>query len=133
MHSVPNHYPTLFAHMQLQVSHFGKFTDHIVAMNDLEQFKQQELSNILWAYATAGESHPQLFSKVSDHIVGIKDLSVFLPPHSPTSAGCYCMLYCRLGTPPSYLLESSLGFSELGSMKRDGGLFVCTTEKFLTH
>ncbi len=33
-------------------------------MKDLGQFKPQALSNIIWAYATAGELHPLLFQKL---------------------------------------------------------------------
>jgi hypothetical protein len=35
-------------------------------MKDLGHFKPQELSNINWAYATAGELHPLLFQKLAD-------------------------------------------------------------------
>jgi hypothetical protein len=35
-------------------------------MKDLGQFKPQEQSNLLWAYATAGETHPLLFQKMAD-------------------------------------------------------------------
>jgi hypothetical protein len=55
--------------------------DSIVGMHDVGEFKPQELSNIIWSYATEGESHPQLFSKFGDHIVAMNDLSAFLPQH----------------------------------------------------
>jgi hypothetical protein len=48
-------------------------------MRDLSSFKPQELSNIIWAYATAGESHPQLCRKFGDNIVAMKDLGQFKP------------------------------------------------------
>jgi hypothetical protein len=48
-------------------------------MKDLGQFLPQHLSNIIWAYATAGEAHPRLFSKVGDHIVAMKDMGHFKP------------------------------------------------------
>jgi hypothetical protein len=48
-------------------------------MNDLSEFKPQELSNIIWSYATAGEAHPQLFMKFGVHIVAMKDLGQFKP------------------------------------------------------
>ena len=40
-------------------------------------FNPQALSNIIWAYATAGESHPQLFKQLADHIVAQGDLNGF--------------------------------------------------------
>jgi hypothetical protein len=48
-------------------------------MNDLSEFWPQALSNIIWSYATSGESHPQLFMKFGDHIVAMNDLSGFMP------------------------------------------------------
>jgi hypothetical protein len=48
-------------------------------MNDLSEFWPQSLSNIIWAYATAGESHPKLFSKFGDYIGAMKDLGQFKP------------------------------------------------------
>jgi hypothetical protein len=48
-------------------------------MKDLSGFMPQALSNIIWAYATAGKAHPKLFSKIGDHIVAMKDLSIFIP------------------------------------------------------
>ncbi len=37
---------------------FEKFANHIVALNDLNNFWPQALSKIVWVYATAGDSHP---------------------------------------------------------------------------
>jgi hypothetical protein len=51
--------------------------DSIVGMNDLSEFWPQALSNIIWSYATMGQSHPLLFSKVGDHIVAMRNLSGF--------------------------------------------------------
>ena len=48
-------------------------------MKDLGQFLPQHLSNIIWAYATAGKAHPKLFSKIGDHVVAMRDLSGFMP------------------------------------------------------
>jgi hypothetical protein len=48
-------------------------------MKDLGQFKPQNFSNLTWAYATAGETHPQLFKRFGDHIAGMKDLGLFKP------------------------------------------------------
>lgn len=59
---------------------FEKVGDHIVERgssdnddddddNFLREFNPQELSNLVWAYATADASHPRLLAKVSHHIV----------------------------------------------------------------
>ncbi|KAL3772366.1 hypothetical protein ACHAW5_010368 [Stephanodiscus triporus] len=65
------------------------------AVSKLRHFNSQGLSNMLWAYAnrfqstiffniswayaTAGESHPQLFKKFTDHIVDLESLTDFRP------------------------------------------------------
>jgi hypothetical protein len=38
-----------------------------------------ELSNTVWAYATAGINHPKLFQKVANHIAGLDNLDQFIP------------------------------------------------------
>jgi hypothetical protein len=48
-------------------------------MKDLNAFLPQALSNIIWSYASAGESHPKLFKKFADHIVAMSDLGQFMP------------------------------------------------------
>eukprot|EP00984_Skeletonema_dohrnii_P001565 scaffold488_cov109-Skeletonema_dohrnii-CCMP3373.AAC.10 len=53
--------------------------NHIVGLRNLNQFKPQELSNILWAYAKIDDPSPQLFNKVADHIVGLRNLNNFIP------------------------------------------------------
>ena len=50
-----------------------------MGMNDLGEFWPQDFSNIIWSYATSGESHPKLFSKLGDHIIAMKDLGQFKP------------------------------------------------------
>jgi len=40
----------------------------------LSSFRPQELTNIVWAYATANEQHLELFKKVVDVIVEFDDL-----------------------------------------------------------
>jgi hypothetical protein len=45
----------------------------------LGQFKPQELSNLIWAYATTGQRHPKLYKKFADHIGRMRDLSGFMP------------------------------------------------------
>ena len=42
-----------------------KVADHIVALNNLAPFIPQNLSNILWAYATAKDAQPRLFGKLA--------------------------------------------------------------------
>jgi hypothetical protein len=60
-------------------------------MNDLSSFLPQHFSNIIWAYATAGKSHPQLYNKLANHIVAIKDLSSFLPQELSNIAWSYAV------------------------------------------
>ena len=43
----------------------------------MDKFNEQELSNTVWAYATARESHPELFNKLADHIVALDNLKSF--------------------------------------------------------
>ena len=67
---------------QMDVSHLMKFNiiaKHIVALDDLWNFLPQALSNIVWSYASAGESHPRLFDIIAKHIVALDDLWNFLP------------------------------------------------------
>ena len=47
---------------------FEKFANHIVALNDLNDFWPQALSKIVWVYATAGDSHPRLFIKCTGRL-----------------------------------------------------------------
>jgi hypothetical protein len=69
--------------MQLQLSHtyifLGKVTNHIDALNDIGRYILHALSNIFWAYATAGKSHSQLFEQLADHIIAHGNLSEFKP------------------------------------------------------
>ena len=51
--------------------------DEIVEMTDLQTFKPQQLSNLVWAYATSNVCQPSLFKKVGDEIVRTKDLELF--------------------------------------------------------
>jgi hypothetical protein len=54
--------------------------NHIAGLDHLREFKPQNLSNTVWAYATAGDSHPILFAKIANHIVGLKSLDRFTHP-----------------------------------------------------
>ncbi|KAL7450816.1 hypothetical protein ACHAWC_002664 [Mediolabrus comicus] len=66
-----------------QISHphlFEAMGDQVVAQDHLRDFRPQALSNIVWAYATAGVSHPILFEKVTNHIVELKSLDRFTHP-----------------------------------------------------
>jgi hypothetical protein len=49
----------------------------VIALEDLSEFMPQKISNIVWAYATAVETHPRLFMKFADYIVAMNDLRVF--------------------------------------------------------
>jgi hypothetical protein len=66
---------------QMHPQLYSKLGNHIVAIDNLSGFMPQNLSNIIWSYATAGKAHPKLFSKIGDHIVAMMDLSSFLPQH----------------------------------------------------
>ncbi|KAL7517287.1 hypothetical protein ACHAWF_000118, partial [Thalassiosira exigua] len=37
----------------------------------------QDLSNIVWTFAKAGESNPRLFQKMADHIIALNNLNSF--------------------------------------------------------
>jgi hypothetical protein len=50
---------------------FSKFADHIASLDDLEQFKPQELSNLLWAYATVGIIDSQLFTSFAPAVQSV--------------------------------------------------------------
>ena len=53
--------------------------NHIVDSDHLDRFVPQALSNIVWAYATAGIRHEELFEKVASHIVGLDRMVRFQP------------------------------------------------------
>ena len=53
--------------------------DIICAHKNLNEFKPQELSSLLLAYAKANEFHPELFNKVADHIASLDSLNQFKP------------------------------------------------------
>ncbi|EJK74327.1 hypothetical protein THAOC_03999, partial [Thalassiosira oceanica] len=58
----------------------GEFTEQALAnILCLYDFWPQALSNVVWAYATAGESHPELFKKMGDHIALLERLDSFDP------------------------------------------------------
>ncbi|EJK53812.1 hypothetical protein THAOC_26672 [Thalassiosira oceanica] len=52
--------------------------NHIVTRS-LDNFWPQALSNVVWAYATAGVPHPELLRKIGDHVAGLKSLDPFKP------------------------------------------------------
>jgi hypothetical protein len=56
-----------------------QLADHIIVHGNLSEFKPQTISNNVWAYTSAEESHPQLFTKLADHIVAHDDLGGFKP------------------------------------------------------
>lgn len=39
-----------------------------VTVDHLESYNPQNLANIIWAYATAGEQHAGLFKRIGDHV-----------------------------------------------------------------
>ena len=60
---------------------FDMLAEEVLSFDDLDEFKPQELSNLLWAYANVKVSNSQLFKKVADHIVGLDNLNEFWPQH----------------------------------------------------
>jgi hypothetical protein len=50
------------------------------AVGKTKELKPQELSNIVWAFATAAISHPTLFENVANHIVRLDSLNRFTHP-----------------------------------------------------
>ncbi|KAL7536607.1 hypothetical protein ACHAXR_007281 [Thalassiosira sp. AJA248-18] len=53
---------------------FEKVADHIIAHGYLSDFKAQELSNIVWAFATANIIHPRLFGTMAAHVASHIDM-----------------------------------------------------------
>ena len=58
---------------------FNAARDSVIALEDLSEFMPQAISNIVWAYATAGETSPQLFEKFANHVVAQGNLNAFEP------------------------------------------------------
>eukprot|EP00956_Cyclotella_meneghiniana_P039435 scaffold171830_cov20-Cyclotella_meneghiniana.AAC.1 len=58
-------------------------------MDDLNSFKPQNLSNTVWAFATANIQHPNLFKKVGDEIVAMNDLKSFNPQNLANTVWAY--------------------------------------------
>jgi hypothetical protein len=56
---------------------FEAIGDQVVSFKHLIEFKQQELKDSVWAYATAGISYLKLFEKVANHIIGLDSLDKF--------------------------------------------------------
>ena len=55
----------------------------------MDQFNEQELSNTVWAYATAGEPHSKLFNKLADHIVALDKMDRFIPQNLSNTVWAY--------------------------------------------
>ena len=49
----------------------------IVALDNLGEFKAQEISNTVWSFATTEVSHPALFEKLAGHIISLDYLNEF--------------------------------------------------------
>jgi len=62
---------------------------HIVGLDSLNKFDPQALSNTVWAYATAGISHPKVFEKVANHIARLDSLDRFIPQHLSNTVWAY--------------------------------------------
>jgi hypothetical protein len=74
--------------LRSNMSLFEAAGDSIFALDESVDFWPQALSNIAWACATAGESHPLLFHKLADHIVTLK-VSGFKPQEMSNIAWAY--------------------------------------------
>ncbi|EJK44967.1 hypothetical protein THAOC_36452, partial [Thalassiosira oceanica] len=57
--------------------------------DSLDSFNSQNLSNTVWAFATAGESHPELFNKIGNHIAGLASLGSFNPQNLSITVWAY--------------------------------------------
>ena len=87
-------FPTLYGHMPKLKYHilifFTKVADHIViTLNHLRDFESQALANIVWSYAKAELSHPELFNKVGDHIISLEHLNDFQPQELANTVWSY--------------------------------------------
>ncbi|EJK61674.1 hypothetical protein THAOC_17795 [Thalassiosira oceanica] len=63
--------------------------EHIAGLKSLDSFNPHDLSNTAWAYATAGESHSELFEKIGDHVAGRISLDSFNPQALSNTAWAY--------------------------------------------
>jgi len=63
---------------------FDILADHIVTLDNLNEFLPQGLSNLLWAYAKSKEPHPKLYKKLANHIVALDSLDNFKPQEVST-------------------------------------------------
>ena len=65
---------------------FEKVADHIIALEQLDHLKPQELANT-GTFEKAGFSHPRLSEKVARHIVTLEHLNEFDPQAFSNSTG----------------------------------------------
>jgi len=63
---------------------FDILADHIVTLDNLNEFLPQGLSNLLWAYAKSKEPRPKLYKKLANHIVALDSLDNFKPQEVST-------------------------------------------------
>ena len=66
-----------FAKRKYRTSIFDRVANQVVERPNLLQFDPQNLSNILWSFATIKYAHYQLFEKVGNHIVQLPNLNQF--------------------------------------------------------
>ena len=57
---------------------FKKIGDKIAETDNLASFEPREVSNSVWAYASANVINPILFEKLSDVIIKKDDLTILL-------------------------------------------------------
>ena len=68
---------------------FDILADQILSFNNLDDFWPQELSNIVWAYATTKESNPKLFKELADYFVALDSLDSFKPQELSNTVWAY--------------------------------------------
>ena len=57
---------------------FGQVGEYITSLDHLNDFIPQNLANIVYAFAKAEMSHPDLMEKLADHIVSLDNLDDFI-------------------------------------------------------
>jgi hypothetical protein len=70
-----------------------KIGNHIVGLKSLDTFTHpQDVSNIVWAYATAQVSHPKMFEKMANHVIAHDHLREFNPQNLSNTLWSYATM-----------------------------------------
>lgn len=92
--------------------HFSKVANHIVALDSLHRFGSQAVATTAWAYAKAGESHPELVEIVAGRSVALESLQWFHSQDRATTA------YAKAGESHPKLFQTSADhMAALGSVQ----------------